>query len=122
MSRVMGRLRLPSSYDESQHFSHGFFHPPFFRMHILLNPWLSLPYDDPIVVRIPSAEHEANDALDPRLWPMCDVSTGGGPSKIASLGIEGPQNDEIIVRIVSSGICRTGMLTLVTLANCACMR
>lgn len=31
----------------------------------------------------------------------------GGPLKIESLEIEGPRDDEVLVRIVSSGICRT---------------
>ena len=35
------------------------------------------------------------------------LRAGGGPLKIESLEIEGPQDDEVLVRIVSSGICRT---------------
>jgi aryl-alcohol dehydrogenase len=35
------------------------------------------------------------------------LRAGGGPLKIESLEIEGPRDDEVLVRIVSSGICRT---------------
>jgi aryl-alcohol dehydrogenase len=31
----------------------------------------------------------------------------GGPLKIESLELEGPQDDEILVRIVATGICHT---------------
>ena len=31
----------------------------------------------------------------------------GGPREIESLEMEGPRDDEILVRIVASGICRT---------------
>ena len=35
------------------------------------------------------------------------LRASGGPLKIESLEIEGPRDDEVLVRIVSSGICRT---------------
>jgi NADPH:quinone reductase-like Zn-dependent oxidoreductase len=31
----------------------------------------------------------------------------GGPLKIESLEMEGPRDDEVLVRLVASGICRT---------------
>jgi aryl-alcohol dehydrogenase len=35
------------------------------------------------------------------------LRASGGPLKIESVEIEGPRDDEVLVRIVSSGICRT---------------
>jgi aryl-alcohol dehydrogenase len=35
------------------------------------------------------------------------LRASGGPLKIESLEIEGPRDDEVLVRLVSSGICRT---------------
>jgi aryl-alcohol dehydrogenase len=35
------------------------------------------------------------------------LRASGGPLKIESLEIEGPRDDEVLVRIISSGICRT---------------
>jgi len=32
----------------------------------------------------------------------------GGPLKIESLELEGPRDDEVLVRLVASGICHTG--------------
>ena len=36
----------------------------------------------------------------------------GGPLKIESLEMEGPRNDEIMVRLVASGICHTDFVHL----------
>ena len=53
-----------------------------------------------------------DEGLTPRATPVYKIHAAvlrrkGGPLKIESLQMEGPRDDEVLVRLVASGICRT---------------